>query len=435
MVGLLALPRELRDQIWVYACKRDMTWSSYGFGGSRKRPAPSKSTSWTFDETALDITNSESGTPHCLLRVCRRACEEITPILYRICCVSVVHPNQVIRWLGLIGARNSSCIRHLVIRFTSLLLKYNEEKYVKDRMLAWDCALQAIPKLVSLTFDFERDPKVSMIWATLDDEMLAYDPVVGNELAISATAWAKKLQPSLPSKDQNWEYQPNISRRPVTHAVMAMDEAIPPLLLQYFSKLLELSSKTSLEQSVTGLPVYFFDESGFYLARTYSFNEAPENPSIAMSFGRRSQSPSSPISNLRIMLGQLPHLLYLRIGCRNIDSSFLVHISRSILTLDVAFTETHPGRLASHLRTMRQRCKCLFTLAIAVSPLHDRELLPNSEEEVFFDKACVSKQTAKEWEPFCNALEELKTGGVRVWEGEGPGFKRQKVNQQHLPLR
>lgn len=235
--------------------------------------------------------------------------------------------------------------------------------------------------------------------------------------------------------DRNWEYQPDMSQRPVTHAVMAMDEAIPPLLLQYFAKLLELSTKNSLEQSITGLPADFFDESGFYLARTYSFNEDPENPSIAMSFGRRPQGPISPLSSLRVMLDQLPHLLYLRVGCRNIDSSFLIQVSRSILTLDVAFTDTHPTRVATRLRAMRERCKCLFTLAIAVSPLHDRELLPNSKEELFFDKTCVSKQTAKEWEPFWNALEDLKNSGVRVWEGEGPGFRRQKVNQQQIPFR
>lgn len=64
----------------------------------------------------------------------------------------------------------------------------------------------------------------------------------------------------------------------MTHTVMAMDEAIPPLLLQYFAKLLELSPKTSLEPSVSALPVDFFNESGFYLAYSYSFKEDPENP-------------------------------------------------------------------------------------------------------------------------------------------------------------
>jgi len=110
-----------------------------------------------------------------------------------------------------------------------------------------------------------------------------------------------------------------------------------------------------------------------------------------MSFGRRPQSPSSPISSLPLMLNQLPQLLYLRVGYRNIDSSFLAHVSLSVLNLDVAFTDTHPARIATRLRAMRERCKCLFTLAIAVSPLHDPELLPNSKEDLFFDRECVSK--------------------------------------------
>lgn len=354
---------------------------------------------------------------------------EITPFLYQTVCINVCHPNEVIRWLGTVGARSSACIRHLVIRYSSLLLKFNEEKFVKDRVKAWDAALRALPRLLSLTFDFEQDTNVSMIWATLDDDMLVHDPHVGNELAISATAWAKKLQPSLRNDAGSWEYQPrDLDQRPVTHAVMAMDESIPPLLLQYFAKLLELSNKTSLEQNVTGLPSSFFEESGFYLARTYSFNEDPQNNSIAMSFGRRRPHQfNSPMSSLRVMLDQLSQLRYLRVGCRNIDSTFLTFLPKSILTLDVAFTDTDPEQIASNLREMRERCKGLFTLAIAVSPLHDRAPL-DERAEIFFIRQSLSSDILLEWEPFWNVLEEMKSSGLRVWEGEGPGFKRNKVS-------
>ncbi len=374
--------------------------------------------------------------PYSYIRICRQACNEITPILYETACISVVHPNQVIRWLGQVGARNSACIRHLVIRFTSLLLKYNEENYVKDRILAWDAALRALPKLLSLTFHFEPNSKLSMFTAASDDDMLAHDPVVGNELAISATAWAKKLQPSLGSEAQKWEYQPELSQRPITHAVLAMDEAIPPVLREYFAKLLELASKSSLEQNVTGLPADFFEKSGFYLARTYSFDESPENPSIAMSFRRQSPTLSSPISSLRVMLMQLPHLLYLRVGCPTIDSTFMLHLPQSISTLDVAFTDTNPELIASRIRMMRERCKRLFTLAIAISPLHDRELSDKTEEK-FFNRQSMSKEILKEWAPFWDALEALKSSGMNVWEGEGPGFKRRQVvaGTVSLPIR
>ena len=426
MAKLLSLPRELRDQIWVYACERDMTWSAYGFGGSRRTKTPSKPTSWELDPITTDMgypaLESGSGSPHSLLRICRRACEEMAPILYRICCVSLVHPNQITRWLGTIGARNSSCICHLVIRFTSLLLKYNEEKYVKDRMLAWNSTLKMLPKLNSLTFDFERDPKVSMIWATLDDDMLLSDEFVGNELAIPTTASAK--QSSLTSKDRSRERQPQLGQRPVTHAIIATYEAIPPLLSQYFAKLLELSAKSSLEQSVRGLPAEFFDESSYYLARTSAFDEYREHQSIAMSFGGRPQVASTLIPDLRVVFKQLPHLLYLRVGCRDIDSSFLAHVPCGVVTLDISFTDRHPPIVASRIRALRQICKCLSKLTITVSPLHDRVSLTQTGEELPFDRMWVKKETAKEWQCFWQALGDLKDSGVRVWEKKGLDFMK-----------
>lgn len=418
MPSLLSLPRELRDHIWAHACQRERTWSSYGFTDSTKM-LPS------------DANAFQSVSSHAILQTCRQICYEVTPFFYETVCVSVVHPNQVIRWLRSIGARNSSCIRHLVIRFTSLRLKYNEERYVKDRTSAWDAALRSLPKLLSLTFDFEQNSNISMIWATFDDsllekEMLVSDTVVGDEIAASAAAWTKLLQPSLSRKAEAWEYQPNLNERPVTHAFIAVDEAIPPLLLHYFQTLLQLTSNSSFERSVTGLPTKFFADAGFYLARTYAFNEDPENPSFSLSYGKQRRTLGSPLITLHAMLKQLPDLLYLRVGCRNVDSSFLAHLPLHLQTLDVAFTDTEPEQVAANLQSMRARCEKLFTVAIAVSPLHDRDLLDDKDEKIF-NRKTVSKDVLQLWEPFWKALEHLKNTGVRVWEGEGPGFKREKI--------
>lgn len=270
-----------------------------------------------------------------------------------------------------------------------------------------------------------------MIWGTFDDsllerEMLANDIVFGDEFAASAAAWTKMLQPSLSRKAEAWEYQPNLNERPVTHAFIAMDESIPPLLLQYFQTLLHLTSNSSFERNVTGLPTKFFEDSGFYLARTYAFNEDPENPSFSLSFGKPRRNLTPPLITLHAMLKQLPDLLYLRVGCRNVDSSYLAHLPLHLQTLDVAFTDTEPEQIASNLHSMRARCEKLFTVAIAVSPLHDRELLDDKDEK-FFNRKSVSKDVLQLWEPFWNALEHLKNTGVRVWEGEGPGFKREKI--------
>lgn len=87
----------------------------------------------------------------------------------------------------------------------------------------------------------------------LKKEMLVYDTVVSDEIATSAAAWTNVLQPCLSRKAEAWEYQPNLKGRPVTHAFIAMDEAIPPPLLQYFQALLQLASHSSFERNRHGL--------------------------------------------------------------------------------------------------------------------------------------------------------------------------------------
>ena len=396
MPSLLSLPRELRDQIWAYTCHREHTWSSYGLAAS-------------ISASPSDANAFQSVSFPAILQTSRRVCCEVTPFLYETIYVSVVHPSQVTRWLGSIGPTNCSCIRHLVIRFTSLLLNYNQGNYVRDRMSAWDATLRSLPKLLSLTFDFELDPRVSMIWGTFDDsmlekEMLVNDTIVGDEIVASATAWTNLLHPT---KVQACENQSKSNDRPVRHAFVATDEAIPPLLLQYFQTLLRVMSKSTFEQKVTGFPIKSFADSAYYLARTYVSNDSPENPSFGLSFGKRQRNPSSPLTTLRVMLNQLPHLLYLRVRGRNIDSSFMTCLPTQVQTLDVAFMDLNPHHLATNLQIMRGRCERLFTLAIAVSPLHDRNALGHSVDKVFSRKS-ISKHMLDFWGPFWEELEHLK---------------------------
>ena len=75
--------------------------------------------------------------------------------------------------------------------------------------------------------------------------------------------------------------------------------------------------------------------------------------------------------------------------------------------------------------TMRGICRKLFTLAVAVSPLHDRDCAgEDKKREVFFDRRFVGADVREKWEPFWKALDEIRDSKVKVWEGEGPGFKR-----------
>ena len=104
----------------------------------------------------------------------------------------------------------------------------------------------------------------------------------------------------------------------------------------------------------------------------------------------------------------------------------------SIRTLDVAFTDTNPELIASRIRTMHERCTRLFTFAIAVSPLHDREL--SDQTEKFFNRQSMSKDILKGWAPFWDVLESLKNSGMNLWEGEGPGFKRRRQVDASVPM-
>ena len=313
-----------------------------------------------------------------------------------------------------------------MLRFTSLLLcDWNE--YVGERKLAWSAALRCLPNLLSFTFEFQQDLKVSPIWAPNRIDLPPNDPVIGNELASSAAAWAKTLQPSMSTEVEAWEYQPERNSENVTNAMLAIDENIAPLLYEYLAKLFDFPTKSSLEHNITGLPADFFAKCGFYLSRTYAFNEDPEKPSVTLCFSRLPRKHSSSASKLHIVLDGFPHLLYLRVGCRNVDSSFLIHVPIQIRTLDVAFTDNNPTRIATNLLVMRTGCEKLFTLAIAVSPLHDRELLDEKEEK-FFNRKSMSEDIAIRWDPFWQALDNVRDSGVKVWEGEGPGFKRQKVS-------
>ena len=97
-----------------------------------------------------------------------------------------------------------------------------------------------------------------------------------------------------------------------------------------------------------------------------------------------------------------------------------MRIQRSILLGFRLAIDVDPEHLATNSEIMHGRCEKLFTLAIVVSPLH------NSEDRVF-NKKSVSKDMLQLWEPLCDSLEDLRRTRVRVWEGEGPGFERPKV--------
>ena len=447
MAVLLRLPREIRDEIWIHTLDETPAfgheWSSFGF----------------FGDSPYELTRKiGSGSPHQrgILRVCKQICLEATPHFYEKVCMNLTHTNQVLdvqcvifalraysycqtlRWLQNIGPRNSACIRHLAIRYSSLLLDYNGEDYLKHRQPAWEAALECMPNLLSLNFDFKRDQAIT----EYDQHVLTNDTVLLKALANSARAWSDLLHlDSNRGRLDDFNYHPmryilDGSRAEVHHAVIAIDEEVPEPLARYFAKLLQASNAASLDLPVTGLPDDFFRKQKLELAWTYALNDKTEKPAVTMAYQR---APSRPPSIIPAVIGHTLisfNLRYLRIGCRHIDSDALTQILPThgeIETLDVAFTDPDSERVARNLETIQERYSKLFTFAIDVSPLHDRAPDDDSRER-FFKRESVSKEVAEQWQPFWTRLDQISAGGVRVWEGEGPGFRRKAVRASSMNL-
>ncbi|KAL9611809.1 MAG: hypothetical protein Q9167_003577 [Letrouitia subvulpina] len=216
-------------------------------------------------------------------------------------------------------------------------------------------------------------------------------------------------------------------KRPITHAVLAVDEPMPEILILPYKKHLQLNPTISLEQNITGVFPSVFRQRGLRPTHTYAFVETPEKPFVSLTYtkppGASAKGPlvqPTEIPDLRVMLSNLPQLIYLRVGCPSTDSSFLPFIPSTIQTLDVAITDSDPVHVASNLWSMRHHCPQLFTLAIAISPLHDNNRLPNGGRPI--DQSSGIGEPG-EWEPFWEALRGIQATGVRVCEGEGPGFR------------
>lgn len=425
MPSLLGLPKELRDEIFNHAFSTQSGWTVSGYGDFRKK------TQESFQDGAREdsVMYSPCVSP-CILHTCKNIHIETTPRLYENVYLCVTHPDQVLPWLDTIGPKNSSAIRHLMLKFNNVPpVEYREDRHTQMRQQAWRSKLLSLPNICSLTFELAQDKRLRSTLlerSPFEEDIFPHDPIVTYELAVSALAWAKVLQPSRGNENQISKFTPELNKERTNHAMLAFGEPMPSVLSNHFASLLIHSTDVSLEQIMTGLPISFFNDSGFEPASTYAFNEEKWNPSVTISYSKLAHKPPSPAIKLDKILEQLPGLIYLRLGCRDIDSSFLTRLPSQIRTLDVAFTDTNPANIASNLWGMRSHCEKLLTVAIAVSPLHDRDADDNTRG-VFFNRESVSQETKMHWKPFWDMLDSIKDTNVRVWEGEGPGFKRGKA--------
>ena len=426
MPSFFDLPREIRDDIWGAVFQSNEASLLY-----RLQRTPNLRSKKTHFSASLSVS------PFSVLQTSRRFCDEAAPYLYENIALYLLHPHQVLRWILTIGSRNASCIRRLVLKFTSLEVKTSNNKY--NALDIWHLCLRLLANLARLTFDYVPGLLADLCY-DMDADLPIFDAAMVNMLKTLAISPRPEVPHSVRKHGGDKEmlqFQPELKYKPITHAAIAIEEPMPYVLILSFIKLIKRDSHRSIfcDEDITCLPTPFLRDRGFSLSRTYTFTEDPERPSMVVSYRKVDaslQTINLPNPKIDAILFQLPKLLYLRLGCRYIDSTFLAIIPQSIQTLDVAFTDPDPERVAANLQAMRQRCEQLYTLAIAVSPLHDALVLdkPAARHQKPLDYQGSGLVDTVKWEPFWQAIRCLQSKGVRVWEGEGPGFRR--VSQDHL---
>ncbi|KAL9601388.1 MAG: hypothetical protein Q9219_002564 [cf. Caloplaca sp. 3 TL-2023] len=392
MPSLLGLPRELRDAIWTEVCNKH----------NLNQPR------LTYD----------------LLRVNKQFQQELAPYLYETVIFRLQRPYQALHWIHTIGPSHSSCIRRLVLKFSSIEAKIPYD----DASDIWSSFLLSLPNLNTLTYEY--DP--AKIFKQHSTNSIEHHPAFCFRLEQALSLNPKASRGSSKHDHENGILSPysKLKDRPITHAVLAIDDTIPEILVLPFRSLLQINANTPLEQNITGLPPGFLTRHHFHPCRTYLFVENPQCPSVTLTYRRTKTAPpgrptNTQTPNLPVMLSVLPRLVYLRLSCPTANSNFLTCLPKTLQTLDVTFTDPDPDRVAKNLHILHLHCEQLFTLAIAVSPLHDNTCLPDGGRPIRqgTPESC-EEDLKKEWVPFWKALRDIQATGVRVWEGEGPGFKR-----------
>ncbi|KAL8746575.1 MAG: hypothetical protein Q9190_001419 [Brigantiaea leucoxantha] len=397
MPSLLELPSELRENIWAH----------------------------------LVHHHSESFYPYSafeLLRTSKQFRKELAPYLYHRIVFHLHRPYQALHWIYRIGSFNGSCVHSLVLRFSSI-----QDSQSRDNASdIWAASLQCLPNLKRLAYEYDPFQKYNCCRsARLDDHpvlkksFLDYLPMFISPNSVKSNT--RYIHVHTDNDENIFPVDWQLRKRPITHAILAIDEPMPEVLILPYKKHLHLDPTVSLEQNLTGCFPSVFQERNLHPSHTFAFVETPEKPFISLAYTKSTSSYTDksnqsvlPVPGFRHILNNLLQLIYLRIGCPSVDSSILDFVPSTIQTLDVAITDPDPTRVASNISALRPRCNHLFTLAIAVSPLHDDDQLPYGGRQI--DQSTVVDESS-EWEPFWQALKAIQASGVRVWEGEGPGFR------------
>lgn len=392
MPSIQELPRELREQIWSRVCEK---------------------------ETPPSIPHSI----YDLLRTSRQFRFELAPHLYESVTLCLHRPRNVLHWIHTIGTYNSSCVRRLVLRFCALDSDVGKKNH-DEALDVWSASFNVMPNLDYLVYHYEPSKPYDPHW---------YSSYKVTLLPNLDYAWKMATPVKLPKKgilnadnyDDDVFEGLSTSSRHFTHAVLAIHEPMPEMNATSFIKLLGMNSALTLPHNITCLPQGFLADHGLHLTRTYTMIEEPSQQSAALTYCRSNPLVPNSKPNLPLIFSNLPWLLYLRLGCSDVDSSFLAFLPKGIQTLDVTFKDRNPTKVASNLKRMRDRCQKLYTLAITVSPLHDLCDLPDGGRPI--DQHSTGEANKSEWEPFWEALRFVQSTGVKVWEGEGPGYNKRRT--------
>ena len=386
---LLNLPRELREEIWSFVCHKD---------------APS------FGHSAYD-----------LLRTCEQLRRELAPYLYESVTLYVRDNSQMLHWVAVVGTYNSSCIRRLVLRCAALDFSRLRGEELDKAFDIWSSSLAVMLNLCYLIYHYEPSKPYEPRWWKSERPIAPLKRNTNIDLmAVPQLTMKGPLDTSNYEDDTLQGYIRDT--QDISHAVLAVDEPIPHINAISISKILGFNSDVPLEQNITRLPPDFLASQGLYLTRTCVMTDGLQKHTIALTYSKLHSWIPRVQPNFKLLFSNLPRLGYLRLGCPTADSTFLTYLPPEIRTLDVAFKDPDPANVARNLRQMRERCQNLYTLAIAVSPLHDEYRLPDGGRLI--DQASAGGAGISHWEPFWEALRYVQSTGVKVWEGDGPSGER-----------
>lgn len=336
---------------------------------------------------------------------------ELAPYLYQTALVYVQRPQNLSHWTKWIGRVNSSCVRRLVLEYSTL-----DAMDTAGSLDMWSSALTSLPNLQYIMFYYEPDERYGRKWPFRLTEL---------DIETEANLWVERsprVFEILKGAHQGW--------RSFSQALLAINEPMPQINALSVIKLLDLNPVLTLEENVTRVPEGVLADRGLHLTSTYAMTGEPSTQSVALTstqsvaltYRKRNYCAHKPDLHLEIKSQKYERLKYLRLGCPDLDSSILACLPEYIRTLDIALKDSKPEKVASNVRKMRQRCKLLFTLAISVSPLHDVYSLPDGGRAI--DQQSVGEADMSHWEPFWEALRYVQSTGVKVWEGDGPGSRK-----------